>query len=138
MISLTYISTAARPFTTAELGDLLATTRERNHAAGLTGVLLHAGGHFIQTLEGAEQAVEATFGRVLVDRRHRNVDVALREEIVERTFPDWSMGFASLSAEEAADLPGFNDYLTGGSTAGELASLGRSGVFHRVFRDTMR
>jgi hypothetical protein len=58
---------------------------------------------------------------------------ALREDIEEREFPDWSMGFKLLDAESAADLPGYNDYLrTSGATA---PVAGRSGVFHRLFRD---
>jgi hypothetical protein len=102
-------------------------------------MLLHAGGHFIQTLEGPDDAVDATFARIEQDTRHRNVYVALREEIESRAFPDWSMGFESVSAEQAAGLPGFNDYLDGKaiSTAGRT-ELGRAGIFHRVFRDNMR
>ena len=138
MISLTYLSTATMPYSTTELRDLLNTTRENNQAAGLTGMLLHAGGHFIQTLEGPEEVVEATFARILSDPRHRRVHIALREEIEERVFPDWSMGFESMSAEDAAGLPGFNDYLQGKDmTPQSRKELGRAGIFHGVFRRNM-
>ncbi|WP_101522978.1 BLUF domain-containing protein [Nocardioides houyundeii] len=138
MISLTYISTATSPYDETELTELLSATRENNHAADLTGVLLYAGGHFIQTLEGPEDAVEETYGRIQRDRRHRNLDVALRDEITERIFPDWSMGFKSISPEQAAELPGFNDYLAGRTISPESrVELGRAGIFHRVFRRTM-
>jgi len=139
MISLTYLSTATSPYSTTELGELLAAVREKNHAVGLTGMLLYAGGHFIQTLEGDEDAVDATFSRIRRDTQHRNICVALREEIESRAFPDWSMGFESVSAEEASELPGFNDYLDASATTEESGKrLGRAGIFHRVFRDNMR
>ena len=139
MISLTYLSTATMPFSPADLSDLLASTRERNHADGLTGVMLYAGGHFIQTLEGPEFAVDATFERIGRDTRHRDVYIALREEIATRAFPDWSMGFETVDLDEAAALPGFNDYLEGKPMSPESTrQLGHAGIFHRVFRDNMR
>jgi hypothetical protein len=139
MISLTYLSTATVSFGENDLGDLLSSSRERNQAAGLTGAMLYAGGHFIQTLEGPEEAVEALFDRIGRDERHRSIIVALREEIDTRVFPDWSMGFETLDEEEAGKLPGFNTYLTDGKVSVEDAALlGRPGIFHRVFRDNMR
>jgi hypothetical protein len=139
MISLTYLSTASDRFSDAELRDLLEDSRHRNHAVGLTGMLLYVGGHFIQTLEGLDDVVDATYERIARDSRHRDVFTALREEIESRTFPDWSMGFESLSAREASELPGFNDYLDTKTISEDSGrDLGRAGVFHRVFRDRMR
>lgn len=139
MISLTYMSTATERFGESELRDLLAAVRSKNHGAELTGMLLYVGGHFIQTLEGSPDVVDATFARIEKDPRHRDVFAALREEIESRSFPDWSMGFESLSAEEASLLPGFNDYLDTETTPdGSGQDLGRAGIFHRVFRDRMR
>lgn len=138
MISLTYISTATTLLSPDELKQFLATTRERNHAARLTGMLLYAGGHFIQTLEGPEEAVDAALARIEHDARHRNMEIVLREEIAERTFPDWSMGFQELCPEEASTLPGFNDYLAAEAPADQAAgALSGAEIFHRVFRRTM-
>jgi hypothetical protein len=139
MISLTYLSSATREFDEPELEELLATSRRNNIAAGLSGMLLYAEEHFIQTLEGEQEVVDAAFERIRRDTRHRNVIVALREDIAERTFPDWSMGFASLTADETAAIDGFNDYLDPDSELYKNnARLGRAGIFHRVFRDNMR
>lgn len=139
MISVTYISTATAPFTPEQAKRFLAFARERNHAEQLTGMLLYAGGHFIQTLEGPEEAVDAALVRIEHDARHRNVEIVLREEIEERTFPDWSMGFQELCPEEASVLPGFNDYLAAENPAGQdSSSLSGAEIFHRVFRRTMR
>jgi hypothetical protein len=139
MISLTYMSTATVPYTDEQLTDLLSQSRENNHVAGLTGMLLYAGGHFIQTLEGDPDAVDTTFERIQQDSRHRNIYIALREEVETPVFPDWSMGFESVSDEAASELPGFNDYLDGKPMSEDSRKkLGRAGIFHRVFRDNMR
>ncbi len=139
IISLTYMSSAVVPFGDDDLAELLLTCREKNHAAGLTGVMLYAGGHFIQTLEGPSDVVDATVARIQQDTRHRNLDFVLREEIATRKYPDWSMGFETMSVDDASRLPGFNDFLEGGTVSAESAGkLGRAGIFHRVFRDNMR
>jgi hypothetical protein len=139
VLSITYLSTATVPFSPADLTELLASTRDRNHANQLTGVMLYAGGHFIQTLEGPEDSVESTFERIGRDTRHRDIYLALRENVEARAFPDWSMGFETLDVDEASKLPGFNDYLEGKPMSEEsVKQLGHAGIFHRVFRDNMR
>jgi hypothetical protein len=139
MLSLTYFSTAVEPFTREQLEALLEHSRARNHERDLTGLLLYAGGHFIQTLEGPNDVVDQTFMVIQDDPRHRDVFISLREKIAERVFPDWSMGFEQLDPEQAVDLPGFNDYLESTSELYRNTDrLGRPGIFHRIFRDHMR
>jgi hypothetical protein len=138
LTSLTYLSTATERFGPGELRDLLAHSRERNHERGLTGLLLHVDGRFIQTLEGETATVDATYERIAADPRHRDVFVTWREEVDHRAYPDWSMGFEDLDAEEAARLPGFSDFLAATPGSGATDHLGSSGVFHRIFRDRMR
>lgn len=133
------MSTARSPFDDEALRRLLDASRRRNHADDLTGMLLHAEGHFIQTLEGPEASVDATFARICADTRHRSIDVALREEVVGRTFRDWSMGFEALTETNAAQMPGFNTFMAAATESERTAAhLGRAGIFHRVFRDQMR
>lgn len=74
-------------------------SRQCNEAACITGRMLYADGHFIQTLEGPEPAVDAMFEWIGRDPRHRDVLVALREPIALRDFPDWSMGFDTATVE---------------------------------------
>ena len=136
MLSLTYLSSATSLMDEHQLTELLAVIRLKNEALGITGVLLYADGNFVQTLEGPDDVVESTFARILVDPRHRGVLVGLRQQLEERQFPDWSMGFRALSPEEARELPGFTDYLdTHRSADGAGRTLTRPEVFHRVFRD---
>lgn len=136
MISLTYLSRASARLSTEELEQILAVSRVNNARDGLTGMLLYADEHFVQTLEGEEATVDAAFARIGADPRHRNVQVALRDQVATRSFEGWSMGFKRLSREEAAEIPGFSDYLDPDSELyRNTKSLGRAGVFHRVFRD---
>lgn len=136
MISLTYLSLATAPLDREGVIHLLAQARELNAEAEVTGMLLYADEQFIQVLEGDRADVEATMDRIRRDSRHRDVDVTLVEEIEARRFPTWSMGFRALDAAEVADLRGWTDFLEPGSEAYERSrSLGRAGVFLRVFRD---
>ena len=112
VLSLTYLSSAVDPFGPEDLRRLLLAVRTKNEELGITGVLLYSDGNFVQTLEGPGAAVKETFARISADPRHRGIVEAWREEIEQRAFPDWSMGFRELSADEAASLPGFNNYLS--------------------------
>ena len=139
MISLTYMSTATAPFDMEARKLLLKESRENNHAAGLSGMLLYAEGHFIQTLEGPAESVDATYRRISRDSRHRDHIVALRDDVAERMFGDWSMGFEELDLHEVGRLAGYNDFMSASSELQRTASnLGRAGIFHRIFRDRMR
>ena len=139
LISLTYMSTATVPFQSDDLVTLLGESRRNNHAAGLTGMLLYADGHFIQTLEGPPEAVDTTYRRISLDSRHRDVIVALRDDVTERLFGEWSMGFEELEAQQLSELPGYDDFLAARTELQRSAAhLGRAGIFHRIFRDRMR
>lgn len=136
MISLTYLSRATFELDQDQLLDLLTVSRARNLDAAVTGLLLYADEQFIQTLEGDQADIDATMSRILTDPRHRDVDITLVEDITERSFPDWSMGFQTLSHQDVTHLRGYSDYLNPDSTMYEhTRRLGRAGVFHRAFRD---
>jgi hypothetical protein len=73
VLSLTYFSTASSALGKDDLVGLLDHVRAKNDALGLTGMLLYSDGSFVQTLEGPQDVVEETFGRIAVDRRHRDI-----------------------------------------------------------------
>jgi hypothetical protein len=101
-----YTSHATVPMSPAELLDLLAEARHYNAAAGITGLLLHADGSFMQTIEGEFAAVQALFARIECDPRHSSVILISDEPIAERSFDDWSMAFREVDAEDIARIPG--------------------------------
>ncbi len=79
-----------------DLESILAVSRANNTAAGITGMLLHRGGNFMQALEGPSEAISITVARITRDPRHRGMITLRDTEVVAGIFPDWSMGFQDL------------------------------------------
>ncbi len=111
MYQYLYVSSAVELFSEAQLSDLLKTSRARNEASGLTGLLLYVRGSFIQLLEGEREAVDATRTRIAADPRHRGMITLLEGDCAQRDFPDWAMGFQRVNEAQAAQLPGYSDFL---------------------------
>jgi hypothetical protein len=108
MHHLIYLSSASRPFSASELHELLARSQHNNESMGLTGLLLYKDGNFLQALEGEKEVVEKVFSKIELDRRHHGILVLFNEEIQERDFSAWTMGFHDLSA---AGHDGFDEIL---------------------------
>lgn len=103
--SVLYVSTAVSPFSTEELAGLLARSRERNQKTGITGLLLHKRGYFMQAFEGEKNVVRQLSEQIARDPRHHNLIVLLDGPIPQREFPDWSMGYHSLDESDGTDHP---------------------------------
>jgi hypothetical protein len=128
MIQLIYSSNAVQPFSPEALRKLLVSARTRNTTAGISGMLLHVDGAFLQILEGDAKRVRALFSRIGGDARHHKVVLLLEREIATRNFPDWSMGFFDGSGHSAA-LTGYR------KTAGFADLLGDTARITRVVAD---
>lgn len=100
LIHLIYVSTARDELAAEELASIMSASVRNNSAQAVTGMLLYAGGNFMQVLEGPEQAVEETYRRVAKDPRHHGLFVLERGPIASRSFDAWSMGFRRLGREE--------------------------------------
>ena len=100
LVSLIYVSTATRLFSDSALETLLARSRESNHAAGITGLLLHCEGNFMQALEGPAETVDAVFARIGRDSRHHGITRLSRQVITVREFDRWTMAFSPATAPE--------------------------------------
>jgi hypothetical protein len=117
--SLLYMSSATQPFDAAALDDLLAYSRARNTRDGLTGMLLHREGRFMQLLEGPHDAVMATYSRIIEDPRHDEVRLLVEESIHTRRFPEWTMAF---NRDQDVEPPeGFSDFLWGGDASADAS-----------------
>ncbi len=106
MLSLIYSSVATRPLGDDDLAHLLGQSRRSNEREEVTGVLLFRNGYFLQLLEGPDAAVRAKFDRIKHDDRHTKVRVILEDQVEERQFPEWTMGFPVTDAD-LADAPGY-------------------------------
>ena len=98
LLSLVYVSAATRSFDQRDLAELLQTSRRNNAALGVTGLLLHVGGNFMQALEGDDEQVDALYRKISADPRHARIVTILRQPIDERVFADWAMGFREVGS----------------------------------------
>lgn len=117
LVELVYLSAATQPFSLTQLRDLLGTSRRNNRAAGVTGLLLHVDGSFLQVLEGPSRIVDELFARISRDPRHGRVLRVFHREVDERSFPAWSMGFSEPLQEMRTEMLGFTRLLDVGETA---------------------
>lgn len=111
LYSVVYVSTAVRPFSQDDLAALLTKSRERNRAAGITGMLLYKDGCFIQAFEGEHDAATKLRERIRQDRRHQNIVMIFEGWIASRDFSDWSMGFKHLDYADVESYPDLGEML---------------------------
>jgi hypothetical protein len=97
LIQMIYISRST--FAPAELTNgiepnvarILLKSRANNKKNGLVGVLYFGNGCFFQCLEGAADAVDSLYEKLLKDSRHKDIKVLSRKPIDVLSFSNWSM-----------------------------------------------
>ncbi|MBL8325747.1 MAG: BLUF domain-containing protein [Rubrivivax sp.] len=97
LVRLMYASRAAAGTDQETLLALLRECRAANPQHGITGVLCHSEGLYLQVLEGGRGAVNRLYNRIVADPRHHQVELLLYQEIGERRFAGWSMGQVNLA-----------------------------------------
>lgn len=85
LVSLTYTSEMT---INTDFMDILEVSRNNNESAGITGILLFCNNNILQCLEGAREPVNATYARIVRDKRHQNPMIIDYRNISERFFPD--------------------------------------------------
>lgn len=113
LVQLIYISQPTGPIGSHELIQIVDSCRRNNEKSDITGMLAFSGEYFLQLIEGPEEAIAGTFGRIERDPRHAQIHVLARQCVAQRAFGTWNMGFAGINA--------FNDDLV-------TASLGTSEI----------
>lgn len=109
LVSISYVSAAAESFDDARLAALLDQSRRSNHEHDLTGMLLYRRGRFFQVLEGPQDAVDELMTKIRRDPRHTDVRMLLSEEIDERRFSEWTMGYEPIGVPSTLAPEGFRD-----------------------------
>ena len=94
----------------AQLGPILESAVRHNREDGITGMLLYSGGNFLQVLEGSQEQVLKTYQRICRDLRHTNILILTQEEVEERQFAGWNMGYRQLSDADVARFPEYAPY----------------------------
>ena len=110
MIRVTYVSREAHGLTSDKLLALVSQCHRNNPDKGLTGMLLHGNGTFLQVLEGDDHVVDTLIGAIAADPRHIDMKIVRREPVTRRQFADWSMGFERVTDESLKGVSGLHDF----------------------------
>lgn len=133
---LIYTSDAAEGLTDADLQAILESARRNNVQWGLTGMLLFGRGHFIQVLEGPDEAIETLMSRIAADARNTALRRLMERVIEAPEFADWSMGFHHLSESDWAHHPAVNRFFDVPSDMSHFMASGSPARFMlQAFRD---
>ena len=111
LVRLLYASRATHGIDDALLAAILERSRKHNREHGITGILCtySEGDVFLQVLEGGRAAVNALYGSIVRDERHRDVTLLDYAEIQERRFASWRMGSVNLSRVNLASILRFSE-----------------------------
>ncbi|MEM1041230.1 MAG: BLUF domain-containing protein [Bacteroidota bacterium] len=133
MVYIVYVSSATHPFSDHDLDRLVRVSRRNNEAAGITGMLLHRDGHFIQTLEGPPSAVYRAYARIRRDPRHRRLIRLVDRPTSVRQFAGQAMGFCNTDKLPAVDRRALNVFLSEPSVPS--AADARGGLVYKLLLD---
>ena len=97
-----YRSRATRPLNEPQLQRLLEKSRSRNAAQGITGLLLYSDSHFVQVLEGPEDAVRHLYAKIQHDAWHTQVVTVSEGPAPARRFGEWNMGLGHVASQAVA------------------------------------
>ncbi len=118
LVRVLYVSRAVGPQTTAVTSAILSTARAHNPVHGIGGVLCQGQGLYLQVLEGERSAINHLYARILLDPRHKDVEMLSLQEITRPRYPDWSMAHVDLSDRDPMVLmkhPEFDPYSAPGA-----------------------
>ncbi|MFO1496395.1 MAG: BLUF domain-containing protein [Lysobacterales bacterium] len=88
---LIYASRAVELPRPEDIDAILGVSRANNAKVGVTGALMYSSREFLQCLEGAREAVNSTYARIIKDPRHTEVTILEFSEIERRWFAGWGM-----------------------------------------------
>lgn len=92
-MSLTQIIYSSKPFgfDASVLDDILTISRVLNARDDITGTLICRADMYLQLIEGPDEAIQATYARIIGDDRHLGINLLVSRQITERMFPKWAM-----------------------------------------------
>lgn len=95
LVQLIYAS-VANNMSAAAINAIVSQGRKHNLERGITGVLCHGYGIFLQAIEGERAVVNQTYAEVLQDERHCDAQLLYFSEVSERNFSNWALGQVKL------------------------------------------
>jgi hypothetical protein len=117
-VRVLYVSRAVGPQTTTVTTSILSTAQAHNRQHGIGGVLCQGQGLYLQVLEGERSAINRLYSRIVVDRRHTDVEMLHFEEATEPRYAGWSMAHVNLADDDPMvrmKHPEFDPYSASGA-----------------------
>lgn len=97
---IVYISSVTDLLSEEELTCIMQRSQLKNRVLGITGIMLYFNGSVIEVLEGPENKVKALYETIRKDPRHVQATQLYANSIAHRSFPDWYMGYKTLTGLE--------------------------------------
>ncbi|HEY8383671.1 MAG TPA: BLUF domain-containing protein [Microvirga sp.] len=82
------------------LREIIAVSQRNNQRDGITGYLVFDKTWFLQILEGERNQIFSTYRRIEGDPRHAQVTLVQTREVLQRSFPSWTMGGSMRTPEK--------------------------------------
>ncbi|MCB8836754.1 BLUF domain-containing protein [Aurantimonas sp. VKM B-3413] len=86
---LAYVSRPAPLLTAVDIADIMKVAERRNAELGITGLLVHDFGRFVQLLEGPLESIETLMRAIILDRRHSDIRIFLQQTAERRSLDRW-------------------------------------------------
>ena len=134
LVHCIYSSVETVEFSQDDILSLLEKARLNNSTLGITGMLLYDSGSFFQVLEGAPEKVTSLLEVIQKDKRHDKVVKIIYEDIEERDFSEWTMGFSGFTRQELMSIEGMNDFFQSNKYYTDLDE-GRAKMLLKAFKD---
>ena len=99
LLEIVYMSEPDESLSDRDIVEILEASQENNEEACITGVLFYDGRHFLQVLEGPDEAVWNVYSEILADPRHRNVVTIHEGPILKRAFNAWGMAYRRIDED---------------------------------------
>lgn len=104
LVRLIYSSRKADGVDVPDLLRLLDKSTANNERDDITGLLYFTNNTFLQVLEEDVLPVNQLYRKIIIDMRHKEMNLIDYSFCIEREFPDWAMGFIELDATSIKKL----------------------------------
>ncbi|MEM1383946.1 MAG: BLUF domain-containing protein [Pseudomonadota bacterium] len=125
MHRLLYVSRSAVLANSPELADIAKVSLSRNSSCGVTGYLYFDNETFVQVLEGMPEDVADIYHSIEQDNRHADLRLLGIDEVTNRVFGSWAMGFYDGSERGGLISEAFGDNIAKHATGRDIPELTR-------------
>lgn len=107
--TVTYRSRMVAPMSELELHRLAKAAQSRNHAEGVTGLMVYDRGWIFQQLEGPSVGLARIWASIRADPRHARIEVLGDAPVDSRHFQDWDLKLSVHGAQAGLGQQGMSD-----------------------------